>query len=220
MIPGSWQNALQSQEQRIQGLLDFVASERAAGKTVYPPEADLFAALAATPLSGVKVVILGQDPYHRPGQAHGMCFSVRRGVKIPASLRNIYKELVSDLGVPVPTHGNLESWAAQGVLLLNTVLTVEEGKAGSHARKGWEQVTDAIIQAVNDQPNKVAFVLWGGPAQKKAARVDGTRHFVLKTAHPSPLAATRCGFFGTKPFSQVNDWLIANGKTPIDWQIS
>lgn len=220
MIPSSWKPALQSEEQRIAGLLAFVETERAAGKTIYPPEADLFSALRATPLEDVKVVILGQDPYHRPGQAHGMCFSVRRGVKIPASLRNIYKELVSDLGVPTPMHGNLEDWAQQGVLLLNTVLTVEEGKAGSHSRKGWEQVTDAIIQAVNDGPNKVAFVLWGAPAQKRAARVDGTRHFVLKTAHPSPLAATRCGFFGTKPFSQVNNWLAANGKTPIDWRIS
>ena len=196
-------------------LTEFVESERAAHQ-VFPPAEEVFDALNLTPLNELKVLILGQDPYHNDGQAHGLCFSVRRGVKIPPSLRNIYKELESDAGLTSPDHGYLESWARQGILMLNTVLTVRAHQANSHRKKGWENFTDRIIEVVNDLPN-VAFVLWGKPAQIKINLIDN-RHLIVKSAHPSPLSA-RNGFFGSKPFSKINRYLAELGKSEIDWQI-
>ena len=198
-------------------LSEFVAAERAA-KQVLPPEPDVFNALAFTSPSDVRVVILGQDPYPTPGHAHGLCFSVRPGVAIPASLRNIYKELAADVGVSPPKHGNLEAWAKQGVLLLNAVLTVRAGEPNSHQGKGWEKFTDAVLRDVNRLPHHVAFVLWGGYAQKKTPLIDANRHTVIASAHPSPLSAKN-GFFGSKPFSKVNAALQNHGQKPIEWQL-
>ncbi|MGB7432466.1 MAG: uracil-DNA glycosylase [Ahrensia sp.] len=199
-------------------LRQFLRDERAAGKTIFPPPARWFAALDATPLDQVKVVILGQDPYHGPGQAHGLCFSVQHGVRVPPSLVNIYKELQADLGIAPATHGNLQAWAAQGVLLLNSVLTVEAHQAASHQKKGWERFTDAVIRLVNERAEPTVFILWGAHAQKKAAFVDETKHLVLKSPHPSPLSAHN-GFFGTKPFSQCNAFLEAHGRGAVDWRV-
>ena len=166
----------------------------------------------------MKVVILGQDPYHGPGQAHGLCFSVQKGVDLPPSLQNIFKELKSDLGIEIPTHGCLDHWAEQGVLLLNSVLTVEQHRAASHQGKGWEQFTDAVIKYLNDEKQGIVFVLWGAYAQKKAAFVDRKKHLVMESPHPSPLSSHR-GFFGSKPFSKINKYLISRGEKPIDWAI-
>ncbi len=196
----------------------FLVAEKAAGKHIYPKGNEWFRALDLTPLDKVRVVILGQDPYHGPGQAHGLCFSVKPGVRPPPSLLNIYKELESDLGLPRPSHGFLESWAKQGVLLLNSVLTVEMAKAASHQGKGWERFTDAVIRLVNHRPDPVVFMLWGAYAQKKAAFVDTSRHLVLKAAHPSPLSAHN-GFLGCKHFSQADAYLVAQGQHPIDWHL-
>ena len=196
----------------------FLQEERAAGKVIYPKTSNWFAALDATPLELVRVVILGQDPYHGEGQAHGLCFSVADSVKPPPSLVNIYKELQTDLAIAPVRHGNLASWAHQGVLLLNSVLTVEARKAGSHQGKGWEKFTDAIVHLVNEQTQNTVFILWGAYAQKKAQFVDRNRHLVLTSAHPSPLSAYN-GFFGSKPFSKANDYLIAQNKRAIDWQL-
>lgn len=202
----------------MQSLKAFLKEEKAHGKRIFPKGSEYFRALDLTPLDRVKVVILGQDPYHGEGQAHGLCFSVRPGVRIPPSLVNIYKEMQSDLGIPPARHGFLEHWAKQGVLLLNSVLTVEEGKAAAHQGRGWERFTDAVIARVNDLPQPVVFILWGAYAQKKAAFVDVSRHLVLKSAHPSPLSAHN-GFLGSRPFSKTNDWLKAQGVTPIDWKL-
>lgn len=199
-------------------LKSFLRSEKAAGKTIYPKGSDWFRALNLTPLDKVRVVILGQDPYHGPGQAHGLCFSVQPGVRPPPSLLNIYKELEADLGIERPIHGFLESWAKQGVLLLNSVLTVELAKAASHSQKGWERFTDAIISLVNDKQDPVVFMLWGSYAQKKGAIVDSSRHLVLKAAHPSPLSAHN-GFLGCRHFSKCNAFLSAKGIPPIDWRL-
>lgn len=199
-------------------LKTFLTSEKAAGKTIYPKGSEWFRALDLTPLGDVRVVIIGQDPYHGPDQAHGLCFSVRPGVRPPPSLVNIYKELESDLGIARPRHGFLEHWARQGVLLLNSVLTVEMAKAASHSQKGWERFTDAIIRTVNAKPEPVVFMLWGNYAQKKAAFVDASRHLVLKAAHPSPLSAHN-GFLGCRHFSKCNAFLRANGLPPIDWTL-
>jgi uracil-DNA glycosylase len=196
----------------------FLLAEREAGKRIFPKGSEWFHALNATPLDHLRVVILGQDPYHGEGQAHGLCFSVRAGVPPPPSLINIYKELHSDLGINPPRHGNLEGWARQGVLLLNSVLTVEAGRAASHAGKGWERFTDAVIREVNALPRPVVFILWGAYAQKKAAFVDATRHCVITSAHPSPLSAHN-GFFGSRPFSRANAFLEAHGELPIDWRL-
>jgi uracil-DNA glycosylase len=196
----------------------FLETERAAGKHIYPKGSQWFHALDATPLDSVRAVILGQDPYHGPGQAHGLCFSVQDGVAPPPSLLNIFKELKSDLGHERPRSGNLEPWARQGVLLLNSVLTVEANHAASHAGKGWETFTDAVIREVNALPHPVVFLLWGSYAQKKAAFVDTRRHHLIKSVHPSPLAAHN-GFFGSKPFSRTNAFLIDSGLAPIDWQL-
>jgi uracil-DNA glycosylase len=216
----SWKQALipQFKSPYMSELKTFLQAEKQAGKQIFPKGADMFRALDLTPLDTVSVVILGQDPYHGDGQAHGLSFSVRPDVRIPPSLVNIYKELQNDLGIPPARHGFLEAWARQGVLLLNSVLTVERGLAASHQRRGWERFTDAIIQAVNDQPNPVVFILWGSYAQKKAAFVDQSRHLVLRSTHPSPLSA-HTGFFGTAPFSKANAFLEAKGRAPIDWRL-
>jgi len=200
-----------------QSLQQFVADERARAP-VYPPAADVFAALHLTPYADTRVVLLGQDPYHGPGQAHGLCFSVRRGVPPPPSLVNVFKELQSDLGIAPPGHGNLEAWARQGVLMLNTCLTVRGGAAGSHQGKGWETFTDEVLRRVNDKEHPVVFLLWGAPARKKKALIDLDRHVVIESPHPSPLSA-HSGFFGTKPFSRTNNALTAAGLTPVDWEL-
>ncbi len=219
-LPESWMTVLSDDlsSPQMQALRAFLAAEKAAGKQIFPTEADWFRALELTPLDKVRIVILGQDPYHGEGQAHGLCFSVQPGVRPPPSLVNIYKELESDLALPRPRHGFLESWAKQGVLLLNSVLTVEMGQAASHQRKGWEGFTDAIIRTVNAKAEPVVFLLWGAYAQKKAAFVDGTRHLVLKAAHPSPLSAHN-GFLGCRHFSKANAFLSAKGQAPIDWSL-
>ena len=201
----------------FQDLQRFVAEQRAQ-VTVFPPEDEVFAALHLTPIEQVKVLILGQDPYHDDGQAHGLCFSVRPGVAIPPSLLNIFKELRSDLGCKIPNNGYLTPWAKQGVLLLNTALTVQAHQANSHQGKGWETFTDAVIAAVNAKTDPVVFVLWGANARKKLALIDTSRHFVIESPHPSPLSAHR-GFFGSRPFSRINAALLAAGKAEIDWQI-
>jgi uracil-DNA glycosylase len=200
----------------------FLSAERAAGKTIYPRPSHWFAALDATPPDDVRVVILGQDPYHGPGQAHGLCFSVQPGVRVPPSLVNIYKELASDLGIAPARHGHLAHWAAQGVLLLNAVLTVEAGQAASHQGRGWERFTDAVVAAVAASTHPAVFLLWGSHAQRKAAAVPGlgpdSPHLVLRAPHPSPLSA-HTGFLGCRHFSQANAFLEALGRRPIDWQL-
>ena len=216
----TWADVLASEkgQQYFKDVISFVEKERAAGKTIYPPNTDVFNALALTPFSDVKVVIIGQDPYHGPNQAHGLCFSVKPPTPPPPSLVNIFLELKSDLGLDRPAHGNLEPWARQGVLLLNAVLTVEEGKPGSHANKGWETFTSKIIEELNARREHVVFLLWGAYAQKKAESVDRSRHLVLTAPHPSPLSAHR-GFLGCKHFSRANAYLIQNGRDPINWAL-
>jgi uracil-DNA glycosylase len=199
-------------------LQDFVADDRRR-HPVYPPHDDVFAALHLTPYANVKVMILGQDPYHGPGQAHGLCFSVRRGVRVPPSLANIHKELHDDLGLPIPDHGNLEAWARQGVLLLNATLTVRGGAAASHQGKGWEIFTDQVIRVVNAKPEPVVFILWGASARRKRQLIDTDRHTIIESAHPSPLSAHN-GFFGSKPFSRANAALVAAGREPVDWDLT
>lgn len=196
----------------------FLVAEKASGKHIFPKGGEWFRAMDLTPLDKVRVVILGQDPYHGPGQAHGLCFSVKPGVRPPPSLVNIYKELQSDLGIERPRHGFLEHWANQGVLLLNSVLTVEMAKAASHQGKGWERFTDAVIRLVNAKDDPVVFLLWGAYAQKKAAFVDTSKHLVLKAAHPSPLSAHN-GFLGCRHFSKCNAFLESKGLAPIDWAL-
>lgn len=198
-------------------LQSFVAAERATG-AVYPPQNEVFAALHLTPYAEVRVVILGQDPYHGPGQAHGLSFSVRPPTPPPPSLKNLFAELQSDLGISEPTTGSLEPWARQGVLLLNTTLTVRGGEAASHQGKGWEPFTDQVIEAVNAKPERVVFLLWGAAARKKARLIDRRRHTIIESAHPSPLSAHR-GFLGSRPFSRANAALIDAGRTPIDWRL-
>ncbi|PNH89952.1 uracil-DNA glycosylase [Vibrio diazotrophicus] len=209
---------LEKEQEYFQQTLKFVEAERAAGKVVFPPTKDVFNAFRFTEFDDVKVVILGQDPYHGPNQAHGLCFSVLPGVKTPPSLVNMYKELAQDIdGFQIPNHGYLKSWADQGVLLLNTVLTVEQGKAHSHAKTGWETFTDRVIDALNQHRQGVIFLLWGSHAQKKGQMIDRSKHHVLMAPHPSPLSAHR-GFLGCKHFSQTNQILKQLGQMPIDWQ--
>lgn len=217
----TWADILGQEKQQpyFQQMMQFVESERATGKTIYPPKQDVFNAFALTKLEKVKVVILGQDPYHGPNQAHGLCFSVLPGVKAPPSLANMYKELATDIsGFVIPQHGFLESWAEQGVMLLNTVLTVEQAQAHSHAKIGWERFTDTVIQQLSVHCDGLVFLLWGSHAQKKGLVIDKQKHHVLNAPHPSPLSAYR-GFFGSKHFSQTNNLLKQQDKSPINWQV-
>jgi len=216
----SWEPDLAAEFEQpyMQNLKQFLRDEKDKHKVIYPHSNNWFHALESTPLDQVKIVILGQDPYHQPNQAHGLCFSVLPGVKTPPSLVNIYKELHTDLLIHPVDHGYLESWAKQGVLLLNAVLTVEASNANAHQGKGWEQFTDKVIATVNARCEHVVFMLWGSYAQKKGSVIDQNRHLVLKAPHPSPLSAYR-GFFGSRPFSQANQYLEENDRSPIDWQL-
>lgn len=219
-MPTDWNPVLRDQFELPywNDLQAFVAEERR-HHPVYPPAADVFAALHLTPLADVKVLILGQDPYHGAGQAHGLCFSVRHGVRVPPSLVNIHKELHADLGIERPDHGNLERWARQGVLLLNATLTVRGGVAGSHQGRGWETFTDQVIRVVNDEAEPVVFILWGSSARRKRELIDTDRHTIIESVHPSPLSA-RNGFFGSRPFSRTNAALVAAGRDPVDWNLT
>jgi len=219
LLPASWRPALSGELEKpyFKGLERFLEEERKAAP-VFPPEREVFSALELTPYDRVNVLLLGQDPYHDDNQAHGLCFSVRAGIRPPPSLVNIYKELETDVGFKKPNNGSLVPWAKQGVLLLNAVLTVRAHQPNSHKDKGWETFTDAVIRKVNEKEDRVIFLLWGGYAQKKAKLIDGARHLVIKGAHPSPLSA-RNGFFGSHPFSIINEALVAAGKPPIDWQL-
>jgi uracil-DNA glycosylase len=216
-IPASWRPALAAEvkEPYFQELRRFLEEERRT-HTVFPPEDEVFSQLELTPYDAVRVLILGQDPYHGPNQSHGLAFSVRPGVRPPPSLVNIFKELHDDQGCPIPKQGSLTRWAEQGVLLLNAVLTVRRKEPNSHKNRGWERFTDAIIRAVSDRPTPVVFILWGAYAQKKAELIDESRHVVLRSAHPSPYSADR-GFFGSRPFGKANEALETSGQEPVDW---
>lgn len=210
--------AVEFEQPYMQQLRAFLQAQKQAGKRIFPPGPDMFNAFRQTPLDTVKVVILGQDPYHGEGQAHGLCFSVRPGVEVPPSLQNIFRELQAELGLPVPAHGCLTAWARQGVLLLNSVLSVESARAASHQGRGWETFTDRVIQVINQRREGVVFMLWGGYAQRKGAMIDGTRHCILRAPHPSPLSAHR-GFLGCGHFIAANRYLESRGATPIDWRL-
>lgn len=216
-IHPSWQAELQDEFDKpyFEQLIQFVRNEYASG-TCYPPGGLIFNAFNQCPFDQVKVVLIGQDPYHEPGQAHGLCFSVNDGVQFPPSLRNIFQEISTDIGKPVPASGNLTRWAQQGVLLLNATLTVREHQAGSHQKRGWETFTDDVIKLISDRRENIVFILWGSYAQSKAALIDTSKHYILKSAHPSPLSAYR-GFFGNHHFSLTNDYLRKKGLTPIEW---
>ncbi|ALH95994.1 uracil-DNA glycosylase [Acinetobacter equi] len=220
-LDASWKVGLSDflLSQKMDELKAFLVQEKQADKVIYPPSSLIFNALNITPLSQVKVVIIGQDPYHGPNQAHGLSFSVQQGVAVPPSLRNIFHELQTDLGVPVSKHGDLTKWAEQGVLLLNSVLTVEAGQPTSHQKRGWEDFTNHVIDVLNEQRENIVFILWGAYAQRKGQRIDPNKHLVLKAAHPSPLAANRGGFFGCKVFSKTNNYLKQHGIEPINWQL-
>jgi uracil-DNA glycosylase len=217
-IEPAWKTKLQSEfaKEYFIKLTEFVRNEYRQ-QTIYPPGSLIFNAFNLCPFNNIKTVIIGQDPYHGPGQAHGLCFSVKEGVEFPPSLLNIYKELEADLGIARPVSGNLERWARQGVLLLNATLTVRANQAGSHQRKGWEEFTDHVISVINKEKQNIVFLLWGAYAQKKGESIDRSKHLVLESVHPSPLSASR-GFFGNKHFSKCNDYLIRNNIQPIDWQ--
>ena len=219
-LEASWLRELGDEfnQPHMRELGDFLREQKAAGKQIYPPGGKIFNALDSTPFDKVKVVILGQDPYHGPGQAHGLCFSVPPGVAPPPSLQNMFKELQSDLGFIIPNHGCLENWARQGVLLLNAVLTVEARRAASHQGKGWEQFTDRVVQCLNEKQGGLVFMLWGAYAQRKGQIIDRDRHLVLAAPHPSPFSADR-GFFGCRHFSRANDYLRGQGRETIDWQL-
>lgn len=219
-IENSWKEVLQSEFSKpyFQQIITFLKTERASGKTIYPPGGLIFNAFAQTPFNEVEVVILGQDPYHGPGQAHGLSFSVPDGITPPPSLINIFKELNQDIGMPMPHTGNLTSWAKQGVLLLNAVLTVNARDAASHAKIGWMHFTDAVIRTISEQKRGIVFLLWGRFAQEKQVLIDETKHHVLKAAHPSPFSADK-GFFGCKHFSKTNQLLVQEGKKPINWEL-
>jgi uracil-DNA glycosylase len=221
-LEASWLKVLSGEFEKdyMLRLKQFLKDEKQAGKIIYPRGAHIFNAFTKTPFSEVKVVILGQDPYHGPNQAHGLSFSVQKGVDVPPSLKNIYKELATDIpGFTIPKTGDLTHWAEQGVLLLNATLTVQAANAGSHQKKGWEQFTDTVIKTISDKKEAVVFILWGAYAQSKAVLIDEKKHLVIKSTHPSPLAVSRGGFFGSKPFSKTNTYLERHGKKPIDWQI-
>lgn len=218
-IEQSWKDALAAEfgKPYFESLVRFLHMEKSEGRRIFPPGSQIFRAFDLTPADQVKVVILGQDPYHGPGQAHGLSFSVPEGIPAPPSLKNIFKEIESDMGVRMSGYPNLENWARQGVLLLNAVLTVRSGEAASHSKIGWEQFTDAVISYISDNCEGVVFMLWGNFARGKRELIDASRHCVLEAAHPSPLA--RGAFFGCRHFSRANSWLIANGKSPINWQL-
>ena len=218
-IEQSWKEALAGEFEKpyFASLVSFLRNEKAAGKVIYPPGSQIFRAFDLAPVQNVKVVILGQDPYHGPGQAHGLSFSVPSGVPAPPSLKNIFKEIETDLGVRMSGHPNLESWACQGVLLLNAVLTVRAAEAASHSRIGWQEFTDAVIKYISDNCEGVVFMLWGNFARGKSELIDHSRHCVLEAAHPSPLA--RGAFFGCRHFSQANNYLLSTSRTPINWQL-
>jgi uracil-DNA glycosylase len=220
VIEQGWKTGLNDQfnSEYFTSLKNFIYSEKAEGKVIYPPADCIFAAFDLTPFEKVKVVLLGQDPYHGDGQAHGLCFSVPTGITPPPSLVNIFKEMKNDLGIPPPKHGNLQKWAKQGVLLLNATLTVRANSPGSHQKKGWENFTDEVIGMLSYQKSGLVFILWGKYAQAKEALIDKTKHFVLKAAHPSPFSADS-GFFGCKHFSKTNEILVQQGKEPIDWKL-
>lgn len=220
-LRASWKSRIaeEFEKQYMQDLRTFLIQEKQKGKTIYPLGTDIFNAMNSIAFEDVKVVIIGQDPYHGPGQAHGLCFSVLPGVAVPPSLKNIYKEILADLGIKIPDHGCLNAWAKQGVLLINSVLTVERGRAGSHQGKGWEQFTDAIIQKLNQEHSGLVFLLWGSYAQKKGKVIDKERHLLLQSVHPSPLSAHR-GFFGNNHFSKANAYLKEQDKTEINWDLS
>ncbi|MDF2382153.1 uracil-DNA glycosylase [Nostoc ellipsosporum NOK] len=219
-IEESWKNALQAEFSKpyFQNIILHLKTEKSQGKTIYPPGPFIFNAFNTTPLSRIKVVILGQDPYHGPGQAHGLCFSVQDGVPPPPSLVNIFKELRDDIGMDIPLHGNLTKWAEQGVFLLNASLTVRAGEPMSHAKIGWATFTDQVIKTISAQCDHVVFLLWGRFAQEKSALIDAGKHLILKAAHPSPLSAHN-GFLGCKHFSKTNEYLMQQGITPVDWQL-
>ena len=219
-IESSWKEKLANEfaAEYMANLSQFLRDEKAAGKLIYPAGVDIFSAFNLTPFNTVKVIILGQDPYHGPEQAHGLSFSVRHGISPPPSLQNIYKEISADLGTPPPGHGNLETWAKQGVLMLNSILTVEHGKAGAHVGNGWERFTDAAINQLNSARDNLVFILWGRKAQQKGSRIDHHRHRIIMSAHPSPLSAYN-GFFGSKPFSKANDYLVNHHISPINWSL-
>jgi uracil-DNA glycosylase len=221
-LHASWLNVLGEEfdQPYMIKLKQFLKQEKEAGYQIYPKNADIFNAFNTTPFDKVEVVILGQDPYHGPNQAHGLSFSVQKGIQIPPSLQNIYKELASDIpGFTIPPNGDLTSWANQGVLLLNATLTVRANMAGSHQKQGWEQFTDTVIRKISDKKSGVVFILWGSYAQSKSVLIDEKKHLIIRSVHPSPLSANRGGFFGTKPFSRANDYLIKQGKNPIDWKL-
>lgn len=220
-LESSWKNALAEVllSTQMDQLRQYLSTEKQNSSTIYPPSNLIFNALDSTPLKQLKVVIIGQDPYHGPNQANGLCFSVQKGIALPPSLKNIYQELYTDLGIPPAKHGDLTSWTRQGVLLLNSVLTVRAGEPTSHQGQGWEYFTDQVIDVVNRETEHTVFILWGAYAQRKGQRINPERHLILKAAHPSPLAANRGGFFGCKVFSKANQYLIAHGKQPIQWQL-
>ena len=220
-LESSWLEVLRDEFEKhyMLALKKFLKDEKAAGFNIYPKSGDIFNAFEKTPFDKVKVVILGQDPYHGEYQAHGLSFSVQKGITTPPSLKNIYKELVKDIpGFVIPNHGNLTEWAEQGVLLLNASLTVRAGTPGSHQKKGWEEFTDKVIKTISEKKEGIVFILWGAFAQAKAELIDQSKHFIIRSPHPSPFSADR-GFFGSKPFSKTNEILIKEGKKPIDWQI-
>ncbi|MFD2886062.1 uracil-DNA glycosylase [Chitinophaga cymbidii] len=219
-IESSWKEVLKDEFQKsyFEQIVMFLKHEKALNKVIYPPGNLIFNAFEKTPFNDVKVVILGQDPYHGPGQAHGLCFSVQKGVKPPPSLVNIYKELNKDVGIPIPETGDLTKWAEHGVLLLNAMLTVRNGEPASHSKIGWESFTDAVIRKISDLKEGVVFMLWGKFAQDKQVLIDATRHYILKAAHPSPFSADK-GFFGCRHFSKANELLVKDGKAPVDWQL-
>lgn len=219
-IESSWKEALKDEFQKsyFEQIVMFLKHEKALGKTIYPHGSQIFNAFDKTPFDNVRVVILGQDPYHGPGQAHGLCFSVQKGVKPPPSLVNIYKEMNADLGIPIAQTGDLTPWAENGVLLLNAILTVRDGEPASHSKIGWETFTDAVIRTISNKKEGVVFMLWGKFAQDKQVLIDGTQHHILKAAHPSPFSADK-GFFGCKHFSKANELLMKQGKEPVNWQL-
>jgi uracil-DNA glycosylase len=219
-IEASWKEVLKDEFKKpyFKQIAEHLKTEKAQGKTIYPPGSQIFHAFEATPFDELKVVILGQDPYHGPLQAHGLSFSVQKGVPPPPSLINIFKELQDDVGVPIPNHGHLEKWAKQGVLLLNASLTVRAGEPMSHSKLGWEKFTNTVIEKVSDLKEQVVFVLWGRFAQEKQSLIDQKKHYIIKSAHPSPLSAKN-GFFGSRPFSKINNYLVKHGIDPIDWAL-